>query len=153
LHTILGDKVWNDSVLFTNFNLIFFAVLFITAFIKDGKANADYSKWMYFISAIGIFDTMVSIFNKYYKIYVNDNIVWPQIFILSVVYFILGTVIQRKPFTIAGILGMVSYIIYLEFQFIKNNTTLLTCFILITGLLILCAGVFYNKNIDKTRFI
>ena len=59
--------------------------------------------------------------------------------------------IQRKPFSIIGIFGVIEYIMYLEFENIKNNTTLLTSVVLITGLIILYAGVIYSKNVDKLR--
>ena len=59
--------------------------------------------------------------------------------------------IQRKPFSIIGILGVIEYIMYLEFDNIKNNTTLLTSVVLITGLVILYAGVIYSKNVDSLR--
>ena len=39
----------------------------------------------------------------------------------------------------------------LEFDNIKNHTTLLTSVVLITGLIILYAGVIYSKNVDKLR--
>ena len=59
--------------------------------------------------------------------------------------------IQRKPFSIIGIMGVIEYIMYLEFDNIKNHTTLLTSVVLITGLIILYAGVIYSKNVDKLR--
>ena len=59
--------------------------------------------------------------------------------------------IQRKPFSIIGILGVIEYIMYLEFDNIQGNTTLLTSVVLVTGLIILYAGVLYNKNVDKLR--
>ena len=59
--------------------------------------------------------------------------------------------IQRKPFSIICILGVIEYIMYMEFNNIKGNTTLLTSIVLITGLIILYAGVIYSKNVDKLR--
>ena len=59
--------------------------------------------------------------------------------------------IQRKPFSIIGIMGVIEYIMYLEFEHIEHNTALLTSVVLVTGLIILYAGVIYSKNVDKLR--
>ena len=72
-------------------------------------------------------------------------------FILSLIYIFIGLMIQRKPFSIIGIFGVIEYIMYLEFEHIEHNTTLLTSVVLVTGLIILYAGVLYNKNVDKIR--
>ena len=48
-------------------------------------------------------------------------------------------------------MGVIEYIMYLELLNIKNNTTLLTSIVLISGLIILYAEVIYNKNIDKLK--
>ena len=61
----------------------------------------------------------------------------------------IGLLIQRKVFSIIGLLGAIEYIIYLETTAIKDNTTLLTSMILITGLMILYLGVLYNKKTKK----
>jgi hypothetical protein len=82
------------------------------------------------------------------------NIDWQMqliILILSLFYLLIGLFIQRKPFSIIGLLGVIEYIINLEISHIKDNTTLLTSLILLTGLIILYAGVLYNKNADKLR--
>ena len=148
LNYLIGSKNWGIEIS-TWAGLIFAVALIIIAFIKDRLAKADYSKWMYLFGAIGLYQALIFIFNDYFNSEVAFGTVQIQVFILSTIYFIFGTIIQRKPFTIIGILGIIEYIMYLEFHYIKNNTTLLTSTILITGLLILYAGVLYNKNSDK----
>ena len=104
--------------------------------------------WMYLVGATGFF---------MYAMFLLDALnigVWQDqliCFILSLIYMFIGLMIQRKPFSIIGILGVIEYIMYLEFDNIKNHTTLLTSVVLITGLTILYAGVIYSKNIDKLR--
>lgn len=48
-------------------------------------------------------------------------------------------------------MGVIEYVIYLEFSNIENGTILLTSVVLITGLIILYVGVIYNKNMDKLQ--
>lgn len=147
-HYIFNNKIW-DSIYWTNCDLLFSIMLVIIAFIKDKMTKADYSKWMYFIGAVGIFKTMMTIFNEYDSTVVSIEIVQVKMFILCIIYFTFGIIIQRKPFTIIGILGIIEYIMFLEFHLIKENILLLTSSILTTGLLILYAGVLYNKNSEK----
>ena len=120
----------------------------IVGFIKDRLARADYSKWMYFVGSAGFFVFMIFLLDA-----LNIGIWQDQLicFVLSLIYIFIGLIIQRKPFSIIGILGVIEYIMYLEFDNIKNNTTLLTSVVLVTGLIILYAGVLYNKNVDKIR--
>ncbi len=144
---IYGYKNITPKIFFTS-NMIFGAGLSVVGFIKDRLAKADYSKWMYFVGAAVFF--MFAIF------FLNDLDIGTRqdqliCFILSSIYMFIGLMIQRKPFSIIGILGMIEYIMYLEFENIQNNTTLLTSVVLITGLIILYAGVLYNKNVDKLR--
>lgn len=149
LHYFFGDKL-GDTILLTNFGLIFSIALILIGFIKDRQTEADYSKWLYFVGAIGLYETLFVFFNNYFDIIeANDNIVQFQTFLLSSIYFLFGILIQRKPFKIIGIFGIIEYIIYLEFHYIKDNTTLLTSFIIATGLLILYAGYLFHQNSDK----
>ena len=129
-------------------NMIFGAGLSIVGFIKDKLAKADYSMWMYFFGG-----TTFIIFTILLLDDLNIGIWQSQLifFIMSLIYLFIGLIIQRKPFSIIGILGIVEYLMYLEFDNIENNTTLLTSTVLITGLVILCAGVIYSKNVDKLR--
>ena len=144
---IYGDKNITLKIFFTS-NMIFGAGLSVVGFIKDRLAKADYSKWMYFVGA--------AVFFMFAMFFLNDLDIGTRqdqliCFILSLIYMFIGLMIQRKPFSIIGILGMIEYIMYLEFENIQNNTTLLTSVVLITGLIILYAGVLYNKNVDKLR--
>jgi hypothetical protein len=144
---IYGYKNITPKIFFTS-NMIFGAGLSVVGFIKDRVAKADYSKWMYFIGSAGLF--------MYTMLLLDDlNIgVWQDqliCFILSLIYIFIGLMIQRKPFSIIGIFGVIEYIMYLEFEHIEHNTTLLTSVVLVTGLIILYAGVLYNKNVDNIR--
>ena len=144
---IYGYKNITDKIFFTS-NMIFGFGLSIVGFIKDRLAKADYSKWMYFVGSAGFF---------MYTMFLLDDLnigVWQDqliCFILSLIYIFIGLMIQRKPFSIIGIFGVIEYIMYLEFEHIEHNTTLLTSIVLVTGLIILYAGVLYNKNVDKIR--
>ena len=144
---IYGYKNITDKIFFTS-NMVFGAGLSIVGFIKDRLAKADYPKWMYFIGAAGFF-----MFAMFLLDALNIGIWQDQLicFILSLIYIFIGLMIQRKPFSIIGILGVIEYIMYLEFDNIEHNTTLLTSVVLVTGLIILYAGVIYNKNVDKLR--
>ncbi len=148
LQSVMKDNFFKTEIL-VNSNLIFFIILAAIAFIKDRVTKADYSKWMYFISSIGILFSMLFIFYDYGNSNVSESIVQPKMFILCIIYTIIGTLIQRKSFSILGILGIIDYIMYFEFTHIKHNTLLLTSVIIITGLLILSAGVLCNKNSEK----
>ena len=144
---IYGWKNITDKIFFTS-NVIFGAGLSIIGFIKDRLTKADYSMWMYLVGAAGFF---------MYAMFLLDALnigVWQTqlvCFILSLIYIFIGLMIQRKPFSIIGIMGVIEYIMYFEFDNIKNHTTLLTSVVLITGLIILYAGVIYSKNVDKLR--
>ena len=135
------------KIFFTS-NMIFGFGLSVVGFIKDKLAKADYSKWMYFVGSAGFF---------MYTIFLLDDLnigVWQDqliCFVLSLIYIFIGLMIQRKPFSIIGILGVIEYIMYLEFDNIEHNTTLLTSVVLVTGLIILYTGVIYSKNVDKLR--
>ena len=144
---IYGYKNITPKIFFTS-NMIFGAGLGAIGFIKDRLTKADYSKWMYFVGSAGFF---------MYAMFLLDALnigVWQTqlvCFILSLIYIFIGLMIQRKPFSIIGIMGVIEYIMYLEFEHIEHNTTLLTSIVLVTGLIILYAGVLYNKNVDKIR--
>ena len=144
---IYGYKNITPKIFFTS-NMIFGAGLSIIGFIKDRLAKADYSKWMYFVGSAGFF-----MFAMFLLDALNIGIWQDQLicFILSLIYIFIGLMIQRKPFSIIGIFGVIEYIMYLEFEHIEHNTTLLTSVVLVTGLIILYAGVLYNKNVDKIR--
>ena len=103
---------------------------------------------MYFVGSSAFFVFMIFLLDA-----LNIGVWQDQLicFVLSLIYIFIGLMIQRKPFSIIGILGVIEYIMYLEFDNIKNNTTLLTSVVLVTGLIILYAGVLYNKNFDKIR--
>ena len=142
---IYGWEKITDKIIY-NSSLIFGIGLTIVAFIKDRLTNVDYSKWMYFFGSTGIFISVLMILGEY-------NLETWQMqfinFIISTIYILIGLLIKRKPFSIIGILGVIEYLMYLEMEYIEDNTTLLTSVILITGLFILYAGVIYNKNVDK----
>jgi len=144
---IYGYKNITPKIFFTS-NMIFGAGLSIIGFIKDRLTKADYSMWMYLVGAAEFF---------MYTMFLLDALnigVWQTqlvCFILSLIYIFIGLMIQRKPFSIIGIMGVIEYIMYLEFDNIKNHTSLLTSVVLITGLIILYAGVIYSKNVDKLR--
>ena len=139
-------------------SIIFGIGLNIVAFIKDRLTKVDYSKWMY---AVGAVVTLWAICLLLYEptTYYNDtyyneiitNKIQAKIFLVNLIYLYIGLLIQRKVFSIIGILGVIEYILYMELSRIQDHTTLLTCVVLITGLIILCAGVLYNKNADKVE--
>ena len=145
--SIYGYKNITPTIFFTS-NVIFGAGLSIVGFIKDRFAKADYSMWMYLIGATGFFMFAIPLLDV-----LNIGVWQDQLicFVLSLIYIFIGLMIQRKPFSIIGIFGVIEYIMYLEIDNIKSNTTLLTSVILITGLIILYAGVIYSKNVDKLR--
>ena len=144
---IYGYKNITPTIFFTS-NVIFGAGLSIVGFIKDRFAKADYSMWMYLVGSAGFF-----MFTMLLLDVLNIGVWQDQLicFILSLIYIFIGLIIQRKPFSIIGILGVIEYIMYLELDNIKDNTTLLTSVILITGLIILYAGVIYSTNVGKLR--
>ena len=144
---IYGYKNITPKIFFTS-NMIFGAGLSIIGFIKDRFAKADYSMWMYLIGATGFFMFAIPLLDV-----LNIGVWQDQLicFVLSLIYIFIGLMIQRKPFSIIGIFGVIEYIMYLEIDNIKNHTTLLTSVVLITGLIILYAGVIYSKNVDKLR--
>lgn len=150
IYHFINDKYWTIE-LFTNLFLIFSVVLVIIAFIKDKSARADYSKWMYLFGSLGIFYSMISIFNNYWIIpsSKNGHFVQLDILIISLIYLFIGSLIQRKSFSIIGVLGIVEYIFYLEFHYIVGKPILLTSSILITGFIMLYLGVLANKNSEK----
>ena len=146
---VYGCANITDEIIFNSI-IIFGIGLTIVAFIKDKLTKVDYSKWMYFFGALGIF---ISIMLQLEKFDLDDWQCQLICFILSLVYFFIGFLIRRKPFSIIGLLGLIEYIIYLECSNIKS-TTFLTSTIIITGLTLLYAGVVCNKNINKLeRFI
>ena len=144
---IYGYKNITPKIFFKS-NMIFGVGLSVVGFIKDRLAKADYSKWMYFFGSVGFFMFAIFLLDA-----LNIGVWQDQLicFLLSLTYMFIGLLIQRKPFSIIGILGVIEYIMYLEFENIKNNTTLLTSVVLITGLIILYTGVIYSKNVDKLR--
>lgn len=144
---IYGYKNITPKIFFTS-NMIFGFGLSIVGFIKDKLTKTDYSMWMYFTGATGFF-----MFAMFLLDTLNIGVWQDQLicFILSLIYIFIGLIIQRKPFSIIGIFGAIEYIMYLEFEHIEAETTLLTSVVLVTGLIILYAGVLYNKNVDKIR--
>lgn len=144
---LYGYKNITNKIYFTS-NIIFGAGLSIIGFIKDKLTKVDYSMWMYLIGAAGFFMFSMLLLDA-----LNIGIWQDQLlcFILSLIYIFIGIIIQRKPYSIIGIIGVIEYIMYLEFDNIKNNVTMLTSVVLITGLIILSAGVIYSKNVEKMR--
>ena len=113
---IYGYKNITPKIFFTS-NMIFGAGLGAIGFIKDRLAKADYSKWMYFVGSAGFF-----MFTMFLLYDLNVGVWQDQLicFILSLIYIFIGLMIQRKPFSIIGIMGVIEYIMYLEFNNIKN---------------------------------
>lgn len=149
LYIICIDFIFDFERLSTDafcwINLIFWTGLLFIAFIKDHLTKVDYSKWMYFIGLIGFYLSVFLLFAEH----LNSEWQYQLLnLIISLSYILAGLLIQRKPFSIIGILGVIEYIMYLEFSNLENNTILLTCVVLLTGLIILYAGVIYNKNVD-----
>ncbi len=153
IYFIILYYIFRDGLLefepLININLLFFIILLQRAFIKDRLTPVDYSKWMYFVGALGLFPFLITFLCLFVFPNASFELVMLLGFCLSLVYFGIGTIIQRKPFTIIGILGIVGYIMYLEFTYITDNIILLNSTVIITGLLILYAGVLYNKNYMK----
>lgn len=147
--SIYGCENITYEIFYTS-NVIFALGLNITGFIIDRLSKADYSMWMYLLGSIGFFTYTIFLLSEL------EIEIWQgqlSCFILSIIYIVIGLIIQRKPFLIIGILGLVEYIMYIEIDNIRDNTILLTSLILITGLIILYAGVIYSKNADKLRDI
>ncbi len=140
------EKITPKIILISH--LIFGLGLIAAAFIKDNLTKVDYSKWMYFWGAAGIFITAPMLCDEFG---ITTAITQLIVFCISIIYILVGLLLQRKPFSVIGILGIIEYIMYLEFSNIKENSTLLTCVVLITGLIILYAGVLYNKNVNKIK--
>lgn len=107
----ITEKIINIS------HLIFFIGLTIVAFVKDRLTKVDYSKWMYFFGAIGIF--MFTLTNL---TYFNLELWQCQLatFILSLIYILIDLLIKRKPFSIIGALGVIEYIMILNFLILKT---------------------------------
>ena len=144
---IYGWEKITDKIIFGS-NLIFSAGLCCVGFLKDRLTKTDYSMWIYLAGAAGFFVSAILLLDELNIGVWQDQLI---IFIISLIYIFMGLMIQRKPFSIIGILGAIEYIIYLEFDNIEDNTTLLTSVVLITGLIILYAGVIYSKNVDNLR--
>jgi len=139
-----------------NTGLLFSICLFMIAFIKDRVTEADYSKWMYLFSAPGLFCGMMFVFNNYFMgKFPELTILQLQECLLCIVFFILGTLINRKLFSTIGILGIIEYILYWEFTLTQDiNVFVSSTVFLITGLFILYAGVIYHRNLNKiTNFL
>lgn len=147
LDFFFGDEILEGD-LFENFNLLFSIAMIMFAFVQDKRTKADYSKWMYLFGAIGFNYSFIILL-----IYIinSANILQLLVYILGVIYCFTGLLVQRKIFTILGILGVIESIIYFEYYFIKDNITLLTSVIIITGLITLYAGIISNKNAEKIR--
>ena len=149
IDSIYGYKNITEKILCWS-SLVFGIGLNVIAFIKDKLTKVDYSKWMYFFGATGTWLAIyILLFDKYDM--TNEGQIQFKLFLVNVVYLFIGIFIQRKPFSIIGLLGVIGYILYLEISNIQNHTTLLTSVVLITGLIILYAGVIYSKNVDKLR--
>lgn len=141
LHYIFGNTLFESDTI-EYYCLVLSIAIVIFAFVKDKTTKVDYSKWMYLFGAL-VFN--YSILNILSSAIQSEPIFQISIYILSIFYFFTGLLTQRKIFTILGILGVIEAIIYFEFYFIKDNTTLLTSIIIITGLITLYAGVLFNK--------
>lgn len=129
-------------------NLIFAIILTIIAFLKDRLTKVDYSKWLYFFGAVGIFWSQIALLCP------SSLEIWQGqfiLFILSSAYVLFGLIIERKSFSILGVLGIIEYIIFLEFDIIQDNVDLLTSAMIMTGLIILYSGVIYSKNANKLK--
>ena len=129
-------------------NFLFSLGLIITAFAKDKLTEIDYSKWAYIIGAI-LFYPSIELLIAYYFKHINVEIMQGIVGLTGLIYIVLSLLLQRKVFMILGVFGLVGYIFYLEFKFITNAPILLPSVILITGLLIFYAGIWYHQNREK----
>ena len=148
LNYIMKDNIYGTHSII-NINFVFSIGLFIIAFIKDRRTEADYSKWMYLFSSIGIWGSMFVIFQNYFDKMPPIEVFQGEMFVLSIAYCLCGALINRKPFSIIGILGIIEYIMYLEFNYLPEYTLIITTAVLVTGLLILYAGVLCHQNSAK----
>lgn len=145
---LIGGFDVDEYRVFYASNLIFATILTIIAFLKDRLTKVDYSKWLYFFGAVGIFWSQIALLCPSRLENWQSQLVF---FILSLAYVFVGLMLERKSFSILGVLGIIEYIMFLELYIIKDSMALFTSAMIMTGLIILYSGVVYNQNSDKLR--
>lgn len=138
------------------FSFIFSLILLFIAFIKDRLYTIDYSKWMYIIGSLMLFISFTGLAYTIFDTNGHDYINTIVLLLYNFIYIILSILFQRKIFLFLGGIGFFSYLVFLETSILtdlKANSFLTITCVIITGLLVVFAGIYYKNNLEKIESI
>lgn len=134
------------------YSLIFSLILLIAAYQKDRMQSIDYPKWMYLIGSVMLYFSFTGLTYTILDAKGHDYINTIVLLLFSFMYLILAILLQRKIFLLLGGIGFFSYLVLLETSILSdlraNSLLVITCVIL-TGLLVVFAGIYYKNNLEK----
>jgi hypothetical protein len=107
-------------------------------YFADIKSKRDYSFWLYLFGLM----TLVSGLSVFY----NDNLFKFIIFGLINIFLIFFAIfINRNVFLVFGTIGLTEFLGRLSWEFFKGSA-LFPVALTITGVLLIAAGMFFQKN-------
>lgn len=134
------------------YTLIFSVILLVLAFVKDRVYSIDYSKWMYFVSAFSMSVSFTFIAYLLLDMNGHEYLTYFVLIIFNIMFIILSILLQRTVFLFLGGLGFFIYLVVLETSALSDihaNSFVVISAVLLTGLAVIFAGIFYKNNINK----
>lgn len=134
------------------YSTLFSVILIASAFKNDKLYSIDYSKWMYITGSLMLYFCITDLSYMFLNIDGHDYINRIILLIFNVIFILLSILLRRKIFLLLGGIGFFGYMVSLEISLltsVKADSLIQISFIIISGLLAVFAGNFYNRNIEK----
>lgn len=134
------------------YGILFSCILIASAFKNDKLYSIDYSKWMYITGSLMLYFCITDLSYMFLNIDGHDYINRIILLIFNVIFILLSILLRRKIFLLLGGIGFFGYMVSLEISLltsVKADSLIQISFIIISGLLAVFAGNFYNRNIEK----
>lgn len=121
-------------------SLYFGLIFMIIAFLVDLKFYrlADYAFWLYLFSVLTFWGGLTSLN--------SDNELAKFIYLcINLVMILIGTMLNRKVFTVFGGIGVCIYLGHLAYQVFKNSF-MFPIILTLIGFIIISLGIFWQKH-------
>lgn len=137
-----GEPTWGIR----NFATAVFGILMLGFAMKyDKKYEEDFSQWLYLFSATMLWCVIGSVLCQFKW---DNEFAYFFYGLFSFAYMIFSIVIRRKVFMVWGAIGTSAYIAHLAYVIFKDSP-LFPLVLVLFGLAVIFAGVYYAKNCEK----
>lgn len=128
-----------------NFSTVVFSLVMLGAAMKfDGKTKGDYSGWLYIFGSTMLWGAIISIIWQFNGFNEVNYLIFA---LFSLAYMFVSIIIKRKVFMVWGAIGFFAYLSHLAYAVFKDSP-IFPLVLVIIGLAIIFAGIYYAKNCD-----